>query len=118
MSVISSEFRKLVREGLDRTGLTARQAALQAEISPSYLSRVLAGERDYPSDDAILRLARVLEIDPPELLLAEAGRVRPRASRELGPEDMEKVMQTIRAVMAGERRSIPKRSRTGPRKKK
>jgi lambda repressor-like predicted transcriptional regulator len=107
-AVITKEFKRLVEEGLQRQGISLRQAALGADITPSYLSKVLSGKRDFPSDAAILRLADVLGVEPPELLLAEAGRVRFRASRDLTKEEMESVMRTLRDVMSGKRHSIRK----------
>ena len=107
--MISKEFKEIVRDGLERQGLSLRQAALRAGLSASYLSRVLSGERDFPSTDAIIRLARVLGIQPPDRLLAYAGRVRHRAARELSEKEIDEVMAIIRDVVREHRR--PKRRR-------
>lgn len=108
--MVSKEFRSIVRTSLKKQGLSVRRAALQAELSPSYLSRILRGERDFPSTDAILRLARVLGIHPPDLLLAHAGRVRLRAAADLTDKQISQVMQILHDVVRDDRRSAARKS--------
>lgn len=54
-------------------GLSARALARQVRISPSYVTRVLAGERTPPTNAVIERMARALDLNPNRLLM-EAGR--------------------------------------------
>jgi transcriptional regulator with XRE-family HTH domain len=69
-------FRVLVKERMKQQGVSLRQVAAQADMSPAYLCRLLLGERGLPPDDApILKLAEALGIEPPELLLIKANRV-------------------------------------------
>jgi len=54
--------------------MSLREVCRQAKISPAFLSRILSGERGLPSDEVIIRLAKAMDIQPPERLLIEAGR--------------------------------------------
>lgn len=47
---------------------TAEYLAMRAEISPAYMSRLLSGERERPSDEVADRLAHALEVAPAWLL--------------------------------------------------
>ena len=72
---MSGSFARLVTEGMSRRGLGLRELCRQAELDPSFLSKVLAGKRNPPSDEPSLRrLARALELDPMSLVVA-AGRI-------------------------------------------
>jgi HTH-type transcriptional regulator, competence development regulator len=68
-------FIKMLREGMELRKISLNQLAEKAGVSPAYLSRILNKERGLPSDKAILRLAEVLDLQPRERLLIEAGRV-------------------------------------------
>ena len=71
-------FRRLVKAQMEQLGLTLRQVAEQTDLSAAYLCRILQGERGLPPDnDTLLKMGRVLGIDPPELLLVEANRLEP-----------------------------------------
>lgn len=66
-------FARRVAEGMERAGLSLRQVARDADLDPSFLSKVLAGKRTPPSDEkALRRLAKVLGIDP-DLLIVSTG---------------------------------------------
>lgn len=57
-------------DGMSRTGLSLRKVAKEAGIDPSFFSKVLAEKRSPPSDERALRkLAKVLEIDPVQLIV-------------------------------------------------
>ena len=107
--MITKKFRQMVEKGLERKNLSLRQAALRAKLSPSYLSRIMSGERDFPSTNAILRLAKVLGIHPPDRLLAHAGRFRLRTPRPLSEEEIDEVVAIIRDVVEESHR--PRRKR-------
>lgn len=57
-----------------RAGYSLRAVAKAIEVQPSYLSKVERGLDGPPSERTILRLARVLDVDP-DVLLAMAGKV-------------------------------------------
>lgn len=85
-----SGFIKLVREAMNRQKISLNQLAEKARVSPAFLSRILSKQRGLPSDKAILQLARVLDLQPPERLLIEAGRIpeelKPALSQSRIPE--------------------------------
>ena len=75
---------------MNRRKISLNQLAEKAGVSPAFLSRILNKERGLPSDKAILRLAEVLDLQPPERLLIEAGRIpeemKPALSQPRIPE--------------------------------
>ncbi len=105
-------FCNLVREQMDKTGLSLRTVADEVGISPAYLSRLLSRERGLPPDDGmILKLATVLQIDPPELLLIEAQRVPAflvpallSAHHATTKAEVEQAMKKLQAVIMARRR--------------
>lgn len=109
-------FCSLVWEQMDKTGLSLRTVAAEAGISPAYLSRLLSRERGLPPDDEmILRLANVLRIDPPELLLVEAKRVPDAllpallsAHHATSKAQIEQAMKKLQALILAQRKKTPK----------
>jgi transcriptional regulator with XRE-family HTH domain len=73
--IVPEGFIRLLREGMERWEISLNQLAERAGMSPAFLSRIMNKQRGLPSDEAILRLARVLDLQPNERLLIEAGRV-------------------------------------------
>ncbi|MDX6769260.1 MAG: helix-turn-helix transcriptional regulator, partial [Elusimicrobiota bacterium] len=70
-------FARLVSEALSRRGLGLRELCRRARLDPSLISKVLAGKRSPPWDEAGLRrLADALELDA-ALLSVAAGRLPP-----------------------------------------
>jgi transcriptional regulator with XRE-family HTH domain len=68
-------FAARVAAGLRGRGLTLRGLCREAGLDPSFFSKVLAGKRSPPSDEAMLRrIAGVLGLDAVELIVA-AGRI-------------------------------------------
>jgi transcriptional regulator with XRE-family HTH domain len=106
-------FVTLLREGMEKRKISLNQLAERGRISPAYLSRILNRERGLPSDKTILRLAHVLDLEPAERLLIEAGRIpdefkstlsRPqipellRATGKLSETEMEQLVKTVEAI--------------------
>ena len=114
--VVPEGFKNLVNERMSELGLSLRQLAKRADISPSFLSRILSGERGLPDDKDILRLADALEIQRPERLLVEAGRIPERrsmiplmrATSELTEQEIRQVLRVARDL-AKRRRSKKRR---------
>jgi hypothetical protein len=67
------EFIRLLKESLDRSGLTHCEVAGKIDISPAYLSRLLNGERGVPAIGIITRLEEVFDIQPRGRLFDAAG---------------------------------------------
>jgi transcriptional regulator with XRE-family HTH domain len=106
-------FINLLHELMEERGISLNQVAEKAGMSPAFLSRILNRKRGVPSDRAILRLAEVLDLKPPERLLIEAGRIpeelKPalsnpqvprllRATEKLSESELQEVMKTIQAL--------------------
>ncbi len=68
-------FSRLVSAAMERRGLGLRELCRRAKLDPSFLSKVLAGKRNPPAEEEVLRrLAGILETDAVELFVA-AGRI-------------------------------------------
>lgn len=68
-------FSRLITDAMARRGLGLRELCRQAKLDPSFLSKVLAGKRNPPSEEETLRrIATALETDAVELFVA-AGRI-------------------------------------------
>ena len=106
-------FIDLLQELMQKREISLNQVAEQAGMSPAFLSRILNRKRGIPSDSAILRLAKVLDLKPPERLLIEAGRIpeelKPaltnpqmpallRATEKLSESDLQQVLKTMQAL--------------------
>lgn len=72
---MATPFSARVGEGLKRSGKTLRELCRAVELDPSFFSKVLAGKRSPPTDEAVLRrIARELQLDEAGLVVA-AGRI-------------------------------------------
>lgn len=106
-------FVNLLREGMDRQRISLNQLAYRAGVSPAFLSRILNRERGLPSDKIILRFAKLVDLEPPERLLIEAGRIpeelqsmlsQPqipdllRAADKLSETELEQLVKTVQAL--------------------
>lgn len=75
MTAALPAFSVLVADAMARRGLGLRELCRQAKLDPSFLSKVLAGKRNPPAEEEILRrMAAALEIDAVKLFVA-AGRI-------------------------------------------
>jgi transcriptional regulator with XRE-family HTH domain len=113
-------FVNLLREGMEGQKISLNQLAYRTGVSPAFLSRILNGERGLPSDKIILRLAKLLDLEPPERLLIEAGRIpeelRPmlsqpqipellRAADKLSETELEQLVKTVKAITLHQHRT-------------
>ncbi|MGA7294259.1 MAG: helix-turn-helix transcriptional regulator [Terriglobales bacterium] len=111
-------FVTLVQEAMAKRDISLNQLAKRGGISAAFLSRILSRERSLPADKVILRIARSLDIAPPERLLIEAGRIseelkstlgRPlmpellRATGELSETEMHEVINAAEAIARKQR---------------
>jgi transcriptional regulator with XRE-family HTH domain len=116
-------FIDLLQQLMQKRGISLNQVAEQARMSPAFLSRILNRKRGLPSDQAILRLAQVLDLRPPERLLIEAGRIpeelKPalsnpqvpallRATANLSEKDLQEVLRTVQSLSVKHRRERSK----------
>lgn len=104
---------RLLRKGMEGQQISLNQLAERADVSPAFLSRILNRQRGLPSDSTILRLAQVLELEPPESALIAAGRIPEelkltlsnpqipvllRAAGKLSETDLQAVLRTAQSL--------------------
>jgi transcriptional regulator with XRE-family HTH domain len=112
-NVAPEGFISLLRTGMENRRISLNQLAELAGFSPAFLSRILNRQRGLPSDKTIWRLAQVLDLEPPERLLIEAGRIpeelKPalsqpqipellRAAGKLSETDLREVLSTVKGL--------------------
>ena len=112
-NVAPEGFIRLLRAGMENRRISLNQLAERAGFSPAFLSRILNRQRGLPSDKTILRLAQVLDLEPRERLLIEAGRIpeelKPalsqpqmpellRAAGKLSETDLQDVLNTVKGL--------------------
>src|SRR5262249_24573057 len=67
-------FSRRLKQRATELGLSFRQVAQRAGIDPSFMTRIVATDRNPPSDENIEKLAKALEL-PTEELYVYAGRI-------------------------------------------
>jgi transcriptional regulator with XRE-family HTH domain len=88
---------RIRRHRLD-AGMTQRVLAGEVGVGVPHISKVEA-DRENPSDDLIVRLAKVFDADPDELFLA-ARRLPPALAEDMA-NDPAKVLQYFRTMRSG-----------------
>lgn len=105
-------FVRLVTEAMARKGLGLREACRRAGVDASYLSKVLAGKRNPPSDEETLRrLAAALELEPVELVVA-AGLIPADWGGLWSDPDL---LRAVHDLATGGRRPAARRAEPPPR---
>lgn len=89
-------FIQLLKQAMEAhpEGLSLREVAKRADISPAYLSLLLNGERGVPSNAAIAQLERVLKI-PDGNLFKVAERPTDQALEFFRKDEASSIMQTL-----------------------
>lgn len=96
--ILHATFIKAVKEALERKGWSMRRAAREAGLDSSFLSKVLGGKRNPPSDEkAIVRLAQKLDIDPDSLIIY-AGRIPAKYQKDLEKPGAIRLLSSARAM--------------------
>jgi transcriptional regulator with XRE-family HTH domain len=71
-------FGKLVKDNLRQRNISLRQLSRNVGLDPSFLSKVLAGKRNPPSEErSLVKIAHCLDCDADALVLS-AGRIPKR----------------------------------------
>lgn len=97
-------FAEMVRRRMESRGLGLREFCRGVDLDPSFFSKVLAGKRSPPSEDDVLRrIARFLDLDACELIVA-AGRI---------PREWDRLWTDRPLLEAVNRLCHPKASRPG-----
>jgi transcriptional regulator with XRE-family HTH domain len=95
----SAEFIRLLKKAMEEhpEKPSLREVARRADLSASYLSFLLNGERPVPSNDAIKKLQQVLNI-PDNRLFEAAGRPNDQALEFFRKEESGPIMRTLAEV--------------------
>ncbi len=102
-----ASFPRLVNGAMSRKGLGLREACRRSALDPSFLSKVLAGKRNPPTDEATLRrLAGTLDLDPVELIVSAGLIPSDWGALNSDPE----LLRAVHAVATGGRRPTPRRA--------
>ena len=88
--------------------ISLNQLADKAGVSPAFLSRILNRQRGLPSDPTILRLAQLLDVQPPERLLIEAGRVPAAWQQALSQPQMPELLRAAGTLSESDRQDVIK----------
>jgi transcriptional regulator with XRE-family HTH domain len=100
-------FPRLVTEAMARKGLGLREACRRAGLDPSFLSKVLAGKRNPPSEEETLRrLAQTLGLDEVELIVSAGLIPSDWGALCSDPE----LLRAVHAVATGGRRPAVRRA--------
>ena|ERR1017187_5029136 len=96
-------FIRLLKKAKDEhpEKLSLREVARLADLSPAYLSYLFNGERRVPSNDAITRLAEVLNI-PIEELFNAAGKPNDAALEFFRKEEAGPIMHLLVDIPASQ----------------
>jgi transcriptional regulator with XRE-family HTH domain len=108
---LEPSFARLVSRALAERRLGLRELCRRADLDPSYLSKVLSGKRNPPSDEGALRaVAAALELDAVELIVS-AGRI-PREWNALWTDAT--LLREVHVLAAGRRRPVRASKPTSP----
>lgn len=107
-------FCKAIKEGMRKKGISLRTLAKGAGIDSSFLSKVLSGKRNPPTEDGVIaKIARILELDGDTLIIF-AGRIPRRLQPNL---DRDEILSAFRDLISGHSlplgRKPPKTKRAG-----
>ncbi|NLO92086.1 MAG: helix-turn-helix transcriptional regulator [Elusimicrobia bacterium] len=98
----NNRFAGLVQEGMRVKNLSLRALCRKAGVDPSLMSKILAGKRNPPDDDAVIdSMARSLELDPVELYVS-VDRLPPQW-RSVGSNP--ELFEAVRELLEGGRRA-------------
>jgi transcriptional regulator with XRE-family HTH domain len=100
-------FYKDIKEGMRKKGISLRTLAKGAGIDSSFLSKVLNGKRNPPTEDAVIaKIARILELDS-DILIMSAGRIPRRFQPNL---DRDEILSAFRDLISGHSLSLGRNS--------
>ncbi|MDD2772409.1 MAG: helix-turn-helix transcriptional regulator [Elusimicrobiales bacterium] len=105
MTQYAGVFRDLVRGGMERKGFSLRELCRRSSLDPSLMSKVFAGKRNPPLDDAAIEgIADALELDCAALFVS-VGRL-PDAWRGLAQDG--ELFKKVDDLVCGRLRPAPR----------
>jgi transcriptional regulator with XRE-family HTH domain len=73
-----AKFIKAIKKAMKGKDISLRALSRQTGIDLSFLSRILSGDRNPPPNSYIVKIAKVLDLNPDQLIV-DAGRIPKRA---------------------------------------
>ncbi len=101
-------FIRTLKNAMDKQGLTLRQLADKAGVSPAYLSRLFNRERGLPADETITKFEEVLDIQPRGVLFDAAGRHDREAEKFFQRDKARILMRTLAPLTEAELAAVQK----------
>ena len=101
-------FIRTLKDAMDGKGLSLRQLADRAGVSPAYLSRLFNRERGLPTDETISKFEEVLDIQPRGALFDAAGRHDGVATRFVQKDGARLLMRTVGPLTEAEMAQVLK----------
>ena len=96
--ILHVAFIKAVKEALKKKGWSMRRTAREAGLDSSFLSKVLNGKRNPPSDEkVIVRLAQKLDLNSDSLVIY-AGRIPAKYQKALEKSGAIRLLSAARAM--------------------
>jgi transcriptional regulator with XRE-family HTH domain len=90
-----SRFIRTLKDAMVGQGMSLRQLADKAGVSPAYLSRLFNAERGLPVDQTIAKFEEVLDIQPRGALFDAAGRHDGVAAQFVQKDGARLLMRTL-----------------------
>jgi transcriptional regulator with XRE-family HTH domain len=72
------KFKNAIKKAIKTKGLSLRALSRETGIDLGFLSRILSGQRNPPSNSYIIKIANILDLNPDQLIV-DAGRIPKRA---------------------------------------
>jgi transcriptional regulator with XRE-family HTH domain len=101
-------FIRTLKDAMDGNGLSLRQLADKAGVSPAYLSRLFNKERGLPTDETIAKFEEVLDIRPRGALFDAAGRHDGVAAKFVQKDGARLLMRTLGPLTEAEMAQVQK----------
>jgi transcriptional regulator with XRE-family HTH domain len=103
-------FIRLLRKSIAQQRLSLRYIGRRIGASTAYMSRLVNKQRGLPSDETIIKLEEVLDIQPRGLLFDAAGRHDSVASKVLKRDGARILMRTLAKLTDEEMAQVQKRA--------
>jgi transcriptional regulator with XRE-family HTH domain len=101
-------FIRTLKDAMHGQGLTLRQLADKAGVSPAYLSRLFNQERGLPGNETIAKFEEVLDIQPRGALFDAAGRHDGVAAKFVQITGARLLMRTLAPLTEAEMAKVQK----------
>jgi transcriptional regulator with XRE-family HTH domain len=98
-----AKFIKAIKKAMKTKGLSLRALSRETGIDLSFLSRILSGDRNPPPNSYIIKIAKLLDLNPDQLIF-DAGRIPKRATILL--KGVVEVMKPLMMALKGKEEEL------------